>query len=176
MVRAASPDAGGDRAGRALARRSGYTGAMSASRFESIPAWRIARLREALRDAMRRGADSGESGEDLDHRALRRRFAIGRQRALADAATPRRKTTRKGRRFPLRKQIAIWRAIFATRPAQWRPGDKAPFGSIAKAHRSAALACQDLGLAPPRYRTVYVLWRHGVASAEVMQALSGELR
>jgi hypothetical protein len=149
---------------------------MSSSRFESIPAWRIARLREALRDAMRRGGDSGESGGDLEHRALRRRFALGRARALAAAATPRPRTTRKGRRFPLRKQIAIWRAIFATRPPQWRPGDKAPFGSIAKAHRLAALACQDLALAPPRYRTVYVLWRDGAPSAEVMQALSGEPR
>jgi hypothetical protein len=149
---------------------------MSESRFEAIPAWRIARLREALRDAMRRGGesrasgDSGESGE-LDHRALRRRLAIGRQRALAAAAIPRQKTTRKGRRFPISKQIAIWRAIFATRPEQWRPGDKAPFGSIAKAHDLAKAACHDLGLAPPRYRTVYVLWHHGVPAAEVMRAL-----
>jgi hypothetical protein len=144
---------------------------MSTSRFESIPAWRIARLREALRDATRRGGDAGDAGEGFDHRALRRRFALGRQRALAAAATPRRKATRKGRRFPLGKQIAIWRAIFATRPPQWRPGDKAPFGSIARAHDLAALACRDLGLAPPRYRTVYVLWHRGVPSAEVAQAL-----
>jgi hypothetical protein len=149
---------------------------MSIPRFESIPAWRIARLRQALRDAMQRGGDPAESGEDLDHRALRRRFATARQRALADSATPRRKTTRKGSRFPLRKQVAIWRAIFATRPARWRPGDKAPFGSIAKSHHLARLACQDLGLAPPRYRTLYVLWHNGVPSAEVMQALSREVR
>jgi hypothetical protein len=149
---------------------------MSLSHFESIPAWRIARLREALRDAMQRGGDAAESGADLDHRALRRRFAIGRRRALSDAAPPRRSTTRKGRRFPLAKQIAIWRAILATRPAQWRAGDKAPFGSIAKAHHLARLACRDLDLAPPRYRTVYVLWHNGVPSAEVVQALSDEAR
>jgi hypothetical protein len=145
---------------------------MAISHFESIPAWRIARLRDALRDAMRRGGEAGEGGENLDHRALRRRFAIGRQRALAAAAAPRQRTTRKGRRFPLEKQVAIWRAIMATRPAQWRAGDKAPFGSIAKAHDLASLACRDLGLAPPRYRTVYVLWHHGVPSAEVTRALS----
>jgi hypothetical protein len=147
---------------------------MTSARFESIPAWRIARLRDALRDAMRRGADPLESGEDLSHRALHRRFAMGRRQALADAAAPRRKTTRKGRRFPLAKQVAIWRAIIAIRPPQWRPGDKAPFGSIAKAHGLAARACQDLGLAAPRYRTVYVLWHNGIPSAEVTQALSGE--
>jgi hypothetical protein len=147
---------------------------MPMSRFESIPAWRITRLREALRDAMQRGGEGG-SGEDLGHRALRRRFDLGRERALAAAATPRQRTTRKGRRFPLGKQVAIWRAIFATRPAGWRPGDKAPFGSIAKAHALATLACRDLGLAAPRYRTVYVLWHHGVPSAEVARALSGRI-
>jgi hypothetical protein len=148
---------------------------MSMSRFESIPAWRIARLRAALRDAMQRGGDAAESGAGLNHRALRRRFVLGRERALAGAGRPRARTTRKGRRFPLRKQIAIWRAIFATRPAQWQAGDKAPFGRIAQAHRLATLACEELGLAPPRYRTVYVLWHNGAPSAEVMQALSREV-
>jgi hypothetical protein len=147
---------------------------MSSSRFESTPAWRIARLRAALRDAMQRGGDPAESGEDLGHRALRRRFAIAR--AMAAAAPPRQKTTRKGRRFPLSKQVAIWRAILALRPVPWRQGDKAPSGSIAEAHRRASLVCRDLGLAPPRYRTVYVLWHRGLPSAAVRQALSDAAR
>src|SRR6185436_3755534 len=137
---------------------------MSLARFETIPAWRIARLRRALHDAMQRGRDATDSGEGLDHRALRRRFALGRRLSLASAAPRRRKTTRKGRRFPLSKQIAIWRAILAIRPAQWRPGDRAPSGSIAKAHHMAMRACRDLDLTPPRYRTVYVLWHNGVPS------------
>jgi hypothetical protein len=143
---------------------------MSPSEFESIPAWRIARLRAALREAMQRGGDLTETDEDLSHRALRRRFAAGRRRALSTAAS-RRQRTRKGRRFPEEKQIAIWRAILAVRPAQWRPGDKAPFGSIAMAHRMAMLACRELNLAPPRYRTIYVLWHKGMPSASVTQAL-----
>jgi hypothetical protein len=34
------------------------------------------------------------------------------------------------------------------------------------------LGCQAVGLAPPRYRTIYVLWHNGIPSAAVMQALS----
>jgi hypothetical protein len=61
------------------------------------------------------------------------------------------------------------------RDAMQRDGDKPPVGSIAKAHRLATLACRDLDLAPPRYRTVGVQRRNGVPSAEVVQALSDEL-
>ncbi len=156
----------------AEAARHQVTKKMSTVRFESIPAWRIARLRAALRDAMQRGGDPAASADDLSHPALRRRFAIGR----ALAAAPRQRTTRKGRRFPLLKQVAIWRAILATRPAHWRQGDKAPFGSIATAHERAALECRALGLTPPRYRTVYVLWHRGAPSAAVMAALSKTAR
>jgi hypothetical protein len=144
---------------------------MSHSRFEIIPAWRIARLRAALREVMQRGGNVTDTGEDLNHRALRRRFAVGRSRALSIAPSRRRRRTRKGGRFPEAKQIAIWRAILAFRPAQWRPGDKAPFGSIVRAHKMAMLACRELELAPPRYRTIYVLWHDGIPSAVVMQAL-----
>jgi hypothetical protein len=144
---------------------------MSPSDFESIPAWRIARLRTALREAMQRGGDLTDTDEDLGHPALRRRFAAGRRRALSTATSRRQRQTRKGRRFPQEKQIAIWRAILAVRPVQWRPGDKAPFGSITRAHKVATLACRELKLAPPRYRTIYVLWHKGVPSAAVMQAL-----
>src|SRR3954470_15657358 len=100
---------------------------MSRSQFEGIPAWRIARLRAALREAMQRGGDLADSDEDLGHGALRRRFAAGRRRALSAASSRRQSRTRKGRRFSQEKQIAIWRAILAHRPADWRPGDKAPF-------------------------------------------------
>jgi hypothetical protein len=144
---------------------------MSRSDFESIPPWRIARLRAALREAMQRGSDLAETDEDLGHRALRRRFAAGRRRALAAATARRQPRTRKGRRFSQEKQVAIWRAILAHRPAQWAPGDKAPFGSIARAHEMAVLACRALGLAPPRYRTISVLWHKGTPSTAVMQAL-----
>ena len=46
--------------------------------FETIPAWRIARLRSVLRDAEHRGADPNDGGYDLVHRALKRRFALAR--------------------------------------------------------------------------------------------------
>jgi hypothetical protein len=144
---------------------------MSPADFESIPAWRIARLRAALREAMQRGGNLTETDEDLSHRALRRRFASGRRRALSAASSRRQRKTRKGRRFSQEKQVAIWRAILAHRPAGWRPGDKAPFGSIAKAHQMAMLACRALELAPPRYRTIYVLWHKGTPSAAVIEAL-----
>src|SRR5579864_5225448 len=104
---------------------------MSLSDFGSIPAWRIGRLRAALSEAMQRGGNLVETDEDLGHRALRRRFAAGRRRALSAAGSRRQHKIRKGRRFPQEKQVAIWRAILAYRPAQWRPGDRAPFGSIA---------------------------------------------
>ena len=139
--------------------------------FETIPAWRIARLRLALRDAMQRGGDPGDAGETLAHRALRRRFDLGRRLAEAAAGRPRQRTTRKGRRFPLAKQVAIWRAILAVRARDWRPGDKAPSGSIVKAHRIATLACREQALTPPRYRTVYVLWHHGTPSPDVVRAI-----
>ena len=44
-----------------------------------VPAWRIRNLRIALIDAEQRGADPADSGADLSHRALRRRFGRGRQ-------------------------------------------------------------------------------------------------
>ena len=44
-----------------------------------VPAWRIKNLRIALIDAEQRGADPADSGADLSHRALRRRFDRGRQ-------------------------------------------------------------------------------------------------
>ena len=44
-----------------------------------VPAWRIRNLRIALIDAEQRGADPADSGSDLSHRALRRRFDRGRQ-------------------------------------------------------------------------------------------------
>lgn len=44
-----------------------------------VPAWRIARLRFALSEAELRGADPADGGGDLEHRALRRRFARGRR-------------------------------------------------------------------------------------------------
>jgi hypothetical protein len=144
---------------------------MSEAPFEIIPAWRIARLRLALRDAMQRGRDAGDEGEELGHRALRRRFDLGRALAQAASTRPRPRATRKGRRFPLAKQIAIWRSILAVRPAGWRSGDKAPSGGIVKAHRLAVQACRELGLTPPRYRTLYVLWHHGVPAPDVAQAL-----
>ncbi len=126
-------------------------------------------MRVALRDAEHRGRDLNDTGHDLTHRALSRRFALGR----SWAASPQRpaKTTRKGRNFPLKKRAAIWRAIFATRPAGWKQGDRAPFGAIVEAHRLAAAECAELGIAPPRYRTVYMLWHRGVPGADVMKAI-----
>jgi hypothetical protein len=50
-----------------------------------VPAWRIKRLRIALIDAEQRGADPADSGADLVHRALRRRFGCGRQALQAVA-------------------------------------------------------------------------------------------
>ena len=81
------------------------------------------------------------------------------------------RSTRKGKSFPLRKQAAIWRAILEVRPPGWTQGDKAAFGSIRRAHDAAVAACRTLGLTPPRYRTVYVLWHRGRPSAEVAAAL-----
>lgn len=145
---------------------------MSAEPFETIPAWRIARLRTALRDAEQRGADPDDDGQDLYHRALQRRFALARERATHGperASSP--KTTRKGRSFPHLKLVIIWRAILSCRPDAWRQGDAAPFGSIRRAHDQAVAACRAGGLAPPRYRTVYVLWHRGVPPADVVVAL-----
>ena len=50
-----------------------------------IPAWRIKTLRLALMDAEQRGADPDDSGDDLLHRALRRRFGRGRRALQAIA-------------------------------------------------------------------------------------------
>jgi hypothetical protein len=126
-----------------------------------------------LRDAQDRGRDLNDAGQDIVHRALARRFISSRQDALELAANPKRKlpATRKGRSFKLPKRAAIWRAIFATRPAGWKPGDKAPFRAIAEAHRQAVMECTELGATPPRYRTVYVLWHRGVPDADVARAL-----
>jgi hypothetical protein len=148
---------------------------MNAAPFETIPAWRIARLRTALRDAEQRGANPDDEGHDLAHRALRRRFVLARDRAKnVPRLASRPKTTRKGRSFPHLKLVIIWRAILGCRSPAWRRGDTAPFGTIRRAHDQAVAACQTAGLAPPRYRTVYVLWHRGVPPADVVAALQGE--
>jgi hypothetical protein len=148
---------------------------MTIGPFETIPAWRIARLRTALRDAEQRGADPDDGGHDLYHRALRRRFGLGRGRTTnVPRLASRAKTTRKGRSFPHLKLVIIWRAILSCRSSAWRQGDRAPFGSIRRAHDQAVAACQAAGLAPPRYRTVYVLWHRGEPPADVAAALQGE--
>ncbi len=148
---------------------------MNTAPFEIIPAWRIARLRAALRDAEQRGANPDDEGHDLPHRALQRRFALARGRAKnMPRLASRPKTTRKGRRFPHLKQVIIWQAILSCRSPAWKQGDRAPFGSIRRAHDQAVAACQAAGLAPPRYRTVYVLWHRGVPPADVAVALRGE--
>jgi hypothetical protein len=51
----------------------------SSEGWGGVPAWRIRNLRIALIDAEQRGADPADSGTDLSHRALRRRFGRGRQ-------------------------------------------------------------------------------------------------
>jgi hypothetical protein len=148
---------------------------MNAAPFETIPAWRIARLRTPLRDAEQRGANPDDEGHDLRHRALQRRFALARGCAKnVPSLAFRPKTTRKGRRFPHLKLVIIWRAILSCRSPSWKQGDRAPFGSIRKAHDQAVAACRAAGLAPPRYRTVYVLWHRGVPPADVTAALRGE--
>jgi hypothetical protein len=148
---------------------------MNTAPFETIPAWRIARLRTALRDAEQRGANPDDEGHDLSHRALQRRFALARRRAKqGPERASRPKTTRKGRSFPHLKLVIIWRAILSCRSSAWRQGDAAPFGSIRKAHDQAVAACRAASLAPPRYRTVYVLWHRGVPPADVVATLRGE--
>jgi hypothetical protein len=148
---------------------------MNTAPFETIPAWRIARLRTALRDAEQRGADPNNDGHDLSHRALRRRFVLARDRAKnVPSLASKPKTTRKGRSFPHLKLVIIWRAILSCRSSAWRRGDKVPFGSIRRAHDQAVAACRAAGLAPPRYRTVYILWHRGVLPADVTAALRGE--
>ena len=148
---------------------------MNTAPFEVIPAWRIARLRTALRDAQQRGADPNDDGRDLLHRALRRRFALARGCVKnGPSLTSRPKTTRKGRSFPHLKLVIIWRAILSCRSPAWRQGDKAPVGSIRRAHDQAVAACRAAGLAPPRYRTVYVLWHRGVPPANVVAALRSD--
>jgi hypothetical protein len=148
---------------------------MNAAPFETIPAWRIARLRAALRDADQRGANPNDEGHDLTHRALQRRFALARGRAKhAPRLGSRPKSTRKGRSFPHLKLVIIWRAILSCRSSAWKQGDTAPFGSIRRAHDQAVAACRAAGLTPPRYRTVYVLWHRGVPPADVVAALRTE--
>jgi hypothetical protein len=148
---------------------------MNTAPFETIPAWRIARLRTVLRDAEQRGADPNDDGQDLLHRALKRRFVLARERAKnGPRLALRPKTTRKGRSFPHLKLVIIWRAILSCRSSAWKQGDAAPFGSIRKAHDQAVAACRAAGLPPPRYRTVYVLWHRGVPPADVLAWLRGE--
>jgi hypothetical protein len=148
---------------------------MNAAPFEIIPAWRIARLRTALREAEQRGANPDDEGHDLPHRALQRRFALARGRAKnVPRLASKLKKTRKGRSFPHLKLLIIWRAILSIRSSAWKQGDTAPFGSIRRAHDQAVAACRAAGLAPPRYRTVYVLWHRGVPPADVVATLRGE--
>jgi hypothetical protein len=148
---------------------------MNSVPFDIIPAWRIARLRAALRDAEQRGANRDDEGRDLPHRALQRRFALARECAKhGSRLASRLKSTRKGRSFPHLKLVIIWRAILSHRPSGWKQGDAAPFGSIRKAHDQAVAACRAASLAPPRYRTVYVLWHRGVPPADVIAALRDE--
>jgi hypothetical protein len=143
--------------------------------FETIPAWRIARLRTALRDAEQRAADPNDDGHDLLHRALCRRFVLARERAKNVPRLPSKpKTTRKGRSFPHLKLVIIWRSILSCRPSAWKQGDTAPFGSIRRAHDQAVAECRAACLAPPRYRTVYVLWHRGLPPADVVAALRDE--
>lgn len=127
-----------------------------------------------MRNAEQRGADPDDEGRDLLHRALRRRFTLGQERAKnVPILAYRPKTTRKGRSFPHLKLVIIWRAILSLRPLAWKQGDTAQFGNIRKAHGQAVAACRAAGLAPPRYRTVYVLWHRGVPPADVVKALRG---
>ena len=127
---------------------------MNTAPFEIIPAWRIARLRAALRDAEQRGANPDDEGHDLTHRALQRRFALARGRAdNVRRLASRPKTTRKGHSFPHLKLVIIWRAILNCRPLAWRPGDTAPFGSIRRAHDQAVVACRAAGIVAYHRRT-----------------------
>jgi hypothetical protein len=141
----------------------------SIAQFETVPAWRITRLRLTLRDAEQRGRLPDDAGADLTHRALARRFALGRSYIVNPPRLA--KTTHKGRNFPLAKRVAIWRAILTIRPPDWRQGDRAAFGAIVDAHRLAITECAALSLPPPRYRTVYMLWHRGVPGPEVKKAL-----
>ena len=148
---------------------------MDTAPFETIPAWRIARLRLALRGAEQRGADPNDGGHDLVHRALKRRFALARGRLIVAPKPPSKpKTTRKGRSFSHLKQTIIWRAILDHRSPAREQGDMVPFGSVRRAHDQAVAACRAAGLTPPRYRTVYVLWHRGVPSPAVVAALRSE--
>ena len=148
---------------------------MNAAFFETVPAWRIARLRKALRDAEQRGANRDDDGHDLSHRALRRRFLRARRCEIRlPRLASKSKATRKGRSFPHLKQIIIWRAILSFRPSGWKPGNPVPYGSIRKAHDQAVAACRAANLGAPRYRTVYVLWHRGVPPAVVVTALRDE--
>jgi hypothetical protein len=143
--------------------------------FETIPAWRIARLRSALRDAEQRGADLNDEGHDLVHRALQRRSALARGRLIVAPGPPSKpKTTRKGRGFLHLKQTLIWHAILDHRSPAWKQGDTAPSGRIRRAHDQAVAACRAADLTSPRYRTVYVLWHRGVPSPAVVAALRSE--
>lgn len=127
-----------------------------------------------MRNVEQRGANPDDDGHDLSHRALQRRFTLARERAKhGSEQASRLKTTRKGRSFPHLKLVIIWRAILSCRSTAWRQGDTTPFGSIRKAHEQAVAACRAAGLAPPRYRTVYVLWHRGVPPADVVATLRG---
>jgi len=65
------------------ARRRRKSGRADAEVWEWTPAWRIARLRAALAEAEMRGANARDDGAGLEHRALARRFRMGRVRARA---------------------------------------------------------------------------------------------
>lgn len=77
-----------------------------AETWGGTPAWRISRLRNLLIDAELRGSDPSDEGEDLAHRALRRRFARGRRAGEAIA-----------------RNFGIFRAL-GRRSAYGSPGDR----------------------------------------------------
>ena len=102
---------------------------MSAAPFEIIPAWRIARLRAALRDAEQRGANPDDEGHDLSHRALQRRFALARGRATecAEIRPPGQRPHEKAAALPHLKLVIIWRAILSCRSCGLEAGRHGAF-------------------------------------------------
>ena len=148
---------------------------MSAAPFEIIPAWRIARLRAALRDAEQRGANPDDEGHDLSppRPAASLRAGPRTRKAWAETGLQAKDHTQRPQLSAPETGHHLARHPELSLPA-WRQGDTAPFGSIRRAHDQAVAACRAAGLAPPRYRTVYVLWHRGVPPADVVAALRDE--